>query len=135
MLNVWNGCCVGRVQTARTFVLFVRVIAFEAVIDWCLIQYELAILPISLSKCTTMAMMALRASIFVCLMYVTMAQLNSMYVLLLRLSSNLAVVLVFDAVWGRKRSSSSSCVAQIHFNGAGDSVLIYVRQTRVVYWP
>ena len=52
---------------------------------------------------------------------------------LLRLSSNLAVSLVFDAAWGRKLSSPSSCVAQIYCNGTCDSALIFVRRTRVVY--
>ena len=39
---------------------FVCVIAFEGVINWCLTQYEVVILPILLSKCTTMTMMTLR---------------------------------------------------------------------------
>ena len=39
------------------------------------------------------------------------------------------MLLVLDAVWGRKVSSTSSCVAQIHFNGAGDSALIFVRSS------
>ena len=54
---------------------------------------------------------------------------------LLRLSSNLPILLVFDTVWGHKLSSPSLCVAQIHCNGVGDSALIFVRQTRVVNWP
>ena len=46
-------------QAVRLY-CFVCVIAFEDVIDWCLTQYEVVILPILLSKCTTMAMMTLR---------------------------------------------------------------------------
>ena len=53
---------------------FVGVIAFEGVINWCLTQYEVVILPkcgILLSKCTTMYGDDDSALIFVCLMYGT----------------------------------------------------------------
>ena len=49
--------------------------------------------------------------------------------LLLRLCSNLVLLLAFDAVG--VVSSPSSCVAQIHYNGAGDSVLIFVYRTGI----
>ena len=46
-----------------SFYIFVCVIAFEGVLNWCLTQYEVVILPtcvILLSKYTTMSMTALR---------------------------------------------------------------------------
>ena len=141
LLNVWNGCCVGRAQTGRTFVLFVRVTAFEYMRYWYMFD---TVWSRNFAHMRHFAVQTHYNGNDDCLCvdlrlfdvwngYWVGSKSTARKFSLLRLSSNLAVLLVFDAAWVRKLSSPSSCVAQIYCNGTCDSALIFVLRTRVVY--
>ena len=127
-LTMWNGCCVGRLWTNRSYVH----IACIWRCYWCLMQYDVVI---SLScavqiRCNGDGGSAL---MFVCWMFRTVTYCpwtNSVCVCVAWVGRCYGCLMQYEVV-----IISPPCAVQIHYNGDDGFVLIFVCWMSVSGWP